>query len=564
MCSVPTANNPFKKSPQMTLKRLFNRLGIRQKISFGSALAIIIAMIGALTGRALESFYKNQVKQELFTDIQENYLLKKIDSAVLQTKLQQQELENAISSPSIYQKKSSQLKTQIEEINQLLEEAMRLANSLNFKDKKDQQELKMITQVYADNLTNYYKQLNQLLQQIEPSSLNKIANVRRAQQLWRNFAIGTGSTKLNDYLQKSETLVNRFKQLTDREFKAYEQAELWGTGILLISLIGSVGIAILLVSYTSWAIAYPLELTTKVAQQVTEESNFGLQAPVITEDEIGQLTISLNQLIQRVAEYTKQLQNAADKAETANRAKSAFLANMSHELRTPLNAIIGYSEILREEAEDLGETEFVPDLERIKSAGTHLLDMISDILDLSKIEAGYVTLYLEAINIPKLIQEVVNTAKPLVEKNGNSLEVNWIPGIETMYSDLPKVRQVLLNLLSNASKFTEKGTVSLTITRETDQGEKDDLDDEDNCFVPESWIVFRVADTGIGMTPDQVQNIFEAFTQADASTTRKYGGTGLGLAISKRLCQILGGNISVISEFNKGSTFTVRFPARGV
>jgi signal transduction histidine kinase/DNA-binding response OmpR family regulator len=230
----------------------------------------------------------------------------------------------------------------------------------------------------------------------------------------------------------------------------------------------------------------------------------------------------------------------------ADRHKSEFLANMSHELRTPLNAIIGYSEMLEEESQDLGQESFIPDLQKIQGAGKHLLSLINNILDLSKIEAGKIDLYLEQFAIVPMIHQVASTVKPLVDKNANQLKVDC-PHLGVMTADLTKVRQTLFNLVSNACKFTERGTVALSVARIHD-GTGD-------------WINFSVADTGIGMTPEQTAKLFQAFTQADASTTRRYGGTGLGLAISQRFCQLMGGAITVTSEPGQGSTFTVRLPA---
>jgi signal transduction histidine kinase len=233
--------------------------------------------------------------------------------------------------------------------------------------------------------------------------------------------------------------------------------------------------------------------------------------------------------------------------EVASQHKSQFLANMSHELRTPLNAIIGYSEMLQEEAEDLDADAFLPDLQKINAAGKHLLGLINDILDLSRIEAGRMDLFLETFDISDLARGVMAIVQPLVEKNANSLVVSCADDLGTMRSDQTKVRQTLFNLMSNASKFTEQGTISLSVAREAS-------DESD-------WITFAVADTGIGMTDEQLGRLFEAFSQAEASTRSKYGGTGLGLAISRHFCRLMGGDLNVTSVYGQGSTFAVRLPA---
>jgi PAS domain S-box-containing protein len=253
------------------------------------------------------------------------------------------------------------------------------------------------------------------------------------------------------------------------------------------------------------------------------------------------------------------LRSAKEAAEAANRAKSTFLANMSHELRTPLNAVIGYSELLQEEAEDLGHKDFVSDLEKIRTAGRHLLGIISDVLDLSKIEAGKMELYLETFPLAPLIEDAAVTSHPLVTGNDNTFEVNCPADPGVMYADPIKVRQILLNLLNNAAKFTHQGHVTLTVTREPVSISDASATRADDA----EWVCFHVTDTGIGMTPEQVQNLFSEFWQADASTIRQYGGTGLGLAISRRFCQMMGGYISVESQVGEGSTFTVRLPAGG-
>ncbi|MFZ5495019.1 MAG: response regulator [Verrucomicrobiota bacterium] len=270
------------------------------------------------------------------------------------------------------------------------------------------------------------------------------------------------------------------------------------------------------------------------------------QARTAAENAKEQLEEANRTLEARVEDRTKLLAKAVKDAEEASKAKSSFLAKMSHELRTPLNAIIGYSEILREDAVDEGDTRTAEDLDKVLNAARHLLGLINDVLDISKIEAGKMELYLEDFDLAKIVNEVIATAQPLIAKKGNTLALDCPPGIGTIHADATKVRQMLLNLLSNASKFTEKGTITLKATRHPD----------------EDAIELAVSDTGIGMTPEQLGRLFQAFSQADASTTSKYGGTGLGLAISKQFAQMMNGDITVTSTHGVGSTFTIRLPAR--
>ncbi len=262
-------------------------------------------------------------------------------------------------------------------------------------------------------------------------------------------------------------------------------------------------------------------------------------------DHIGRYVTYIVSALRNASDY-REIQEARALADSANKAKSQFLANMSHELRTPMNAVIGYSEMLEEEAEERGLDDLIPDLQKIRNAGRHLLELINDVLDLSKIEADKVELYPEHYDTEGLLADIEATAMPLFEQNDNRFEHEKINELGEVFVDQTRLSQVILNLLSNAAKFTSEGLIRLTAER-TPNGRT-------------AWLVIRITDSGIGMTPEQLELIFDPFSQADASTTREFGGTGLGLSISRKLCEIMGGTLTAESRKDVGSTFTVRIP----
>jgi signal transduction histidine kinase/DNA-binding response OmpR family regulator len=315
----------------------------------------------------------------------------------------------------------------------------------------------------------------------------------------------------------------------DASDAAYRQAKLW----VILFAVGSIGLALLLGRTISWSVVGPLgEIEARLSR--IAEGDFTQRVDVPNRDELGALAANVNRTCERLGQLYQQL-------EAASQHKSAFLANMSHELRTPLNAVIGYSEMLQEIAEDDGLDQLLPDLAKIRDAGRHLLNLINDILDLSKVEAGKMDLYLEEVDLAVLIEEVTAIVEPLAAASGNRFEVvGDAPGM--LYTDRTKLKQSLLNLLGNASKFTENGRIALELHEAAGE------------------LSFIVSDTGIGMNEEQLGRLFQAFSQADPSTTRRYGGTGLGLAITKHFCEMLGGRITVESTPGKGSAFTITLP----
>ncbi|NUN64049.1 response regulator [Pseudanabaena biceps] len=267
---------------------------------------------------------------------------------------------------------------------------------------------------------------------------------------------------------------------------------------------------------------------------------------------ISAIALQLGALMRRkrdeeaLRSMNEELALARDRALEANRTKSSFVANMSHELRTPLNAIIGYSEMLQEDAALLGIEDFVNDLKKIYFSGKHLLDLINDILDMTKIEAGKLEIYYDDFDVPMLIWDTCSTIQPLLRKNNNQVEVECDHSLGGIHADMTRVRQILLNILSNACKFTKAGKIHIKVERLN--------------MHQQEMFVFTIKDTGIGISPENIKNLFQPFTQADSSTTRQYGGTGLGLAISHRLCQMMGGDITLESELGVGSTFKISLP----
>ena len=343
--------------------------------------------------------------------------------------------------------------------------------------------------------------------------------------------------------------------------------------IFTIGLLGAlVLLAIAVSSRIQRVITTPVLDLAALARRVEREKDYAVRAEPRSRDEIGELVESFNGMLGQIqardaqlGEYRDHLEEqvarrteelfatnqeltvAKQKAEDVSRAKSAFLANMSHELRTPLNAIMLYADLLKEQAAEQGRASEVSDLDRILGSADHLLRLINDVLDLSKVEAGKMTVAAEPLQLAVVVEETVQTLRPMAMKRGDELRASYPGGVAPFLGDGTKLRQILYNLLSNACKFTEKGTVEMAVAPFERDGAR--------------WLRFTVKDTGIGMNGEQMERLFQDFTQAEESTSRRYGGTGLGLSLSRRLCQLMGGSLTVESELDKGSTFTLELPA---
>lgn len=413
----------------------------------------------------------------------------------------------------------------------MLESALRQLNEFRY----DLDRLQFVTRDEVELFKRIRNEHEQLIQMI-----TKVVELTRAYEFKKaNELRLTTTVPLADTLERlTNEMVNRAE--ADMEAKVDESnlAYMTSRWVVIGFAVGSIGLAILLGYAVSSSLMGPVMLMDKQLGQIAS-GDFSKRVEVPNRDELGTLADNLNRMNIELRDLYQQI-------ETASRHKSDFLSNMSHELRTPLNAIIGYSEMLAEDAEDRDQKGFIPDLQKIRASGKHLLELINDILDLSKIEAGKVELFPETFNVKALIEETASAVQPLIEKNSNILAINCDDKLGTMYADITKVRQILYNLLSNACKFTAHGTITLDAVNDYSEGT--------------GRLSVSVVDTGIGMTEEQMGKLFQPFSQADIQTARKFGGTGLGLAITRQFCEMMGGDIKVRSEHGRGAAFTVRLP----
>ncbi len=521
-------------------------LSIFQKTALSATLSLGIAVLGSLTGLYIGNYHQSQAGFSLEIAQQQHQLLYELENSIQAMHIHPQRLIMVLGDSIWFNYEAEKFLADVQQVENNIEQFQTFLDYYAPVSEVDVPTLiatlkqyQEMTQEYEIWVQNLWKNLNppKLTYAEIPEARTKIVTALSSQQ---SRAMEVKFDRLRETLLGLKKMIDQ--QEEDAEWELVQAVKLRDE-IILSSMVGSVMIAVILVIITSHAIAYPLKVVKQVARQVTEDSNFGLRCPQMTQDEIGSLAEAFNQLIERIDIYTKQLEEARNAADTANQAKSEFLANMSHELRTPLNGILGYTQILQR-TEDLNR--YRHGIEVIEQCGTHLLNLINEILDLSKIEARKMELYPKDFHFLSFLSGVVEMSRIRAEQKGitfNYYVSSSLP--EGIQADDKRLRQVLINLLSNAIKFTDTGSVTLTV---------DIVDSNFQISPPTVNLHFSIQDTGVGISPEKQEKIFLPFEQT-GSQSRRAEGTGLGLTISQKIVQMMGSTIQLQSSPGSGSTF---------
>lgn len=549
----------FNKTPVFKLSRWFPkryydlvmRLGIAQKIGYSFALTLGISIIGTSIGLTIGEIYQRQALQRLTLVDTQQQLLNDLEKHVLEVRSHPQRLSAVLGDSVWFQYETVKFQDDVQHIYNLTQSLSTFADQ-NQTTTVRQADLEELAVEYRSVTESYQQLVLKLWQDLDPANITRQNLQIARQQLLETTNTGAAARigitfeLLAERLQQSIKVSDQQYQQARAEFALAQALRLQ---IILGSIVLSTAIAALLASFTSRAIARPLQNVTQVAQQVTQDSNFDLQARITTQDEVGTLTNSLNQLIQRVnqllkeqAERAIELEKAKEAAEVASQAKSEFLANMNHELRTPLNGILGYAQILQRDS-NISEKQ-LKGVNIIHQCGSHLLTLINDVLDLAKIEARKVELYPQDFHFPNFLTSTAEICRIRAQQKGVDFiykTSEYLP--IALYADDKRLRQVLLNLLSNALKFTETGSVTFNIEAVNA-----------SLTAPLVRLRFSVKDTGVGIQPEKLDKIFLPFEQS-GSQEKNQEGTGLGLAISQQIVQLMGGELRVESVLDQGSTF---------
>ncbi|NET56072.1 MAG: response regulator [Symploca sp. SIO2E6] len=530
------------------IRRKFYHLNVGHKISRGYAIILAIAVTGTVVGAILGDFHQQQSRKFIADVLEETVLVDRLQLKLMQIQLHYHQFTALLQQPEQFQEEYLHFQENIVEFRQVWSELEKSYSAPEVKETSAEIEAYNKLKKYELLIEEYFQNTEDILRPINPYKLSH-KEIESTQKLLLNFTRNPLNSKIEDLaedLEEIKEIVAQEKQETTVALQATER--LW-VHILIVSMVLSIAIAIFLAIYTSQAITHPLEQLTKVAKKVTQESDFSLQAPITTQDEIGLLATSFNQLIEQVRYLLNEQKQAKEAADAANRAKSQFLANMSHELRTPLNGILGYTQIFQRSPDITPQQQ--QSIEIIQTCGTHLLTLINDILDISKIEAQKMELYPDDFHLLHFLWGVTQMCQ--IHAKQKSITFTYQPDTQlptAVHADEKRLRQVLINLLGNAIKFTYTGEVTFRVEK------LDNKQPTTNNQQPitNNKIRFEIKDTGVGIAAEERDKMFEPFEQV-GQDSHKVEGTGLGLTITQKIIQLMGSQLQVKSTLGIGSTF---------